>query len=147
MSSTPTRTLTKKSLIEGGRLEGVAAFGAIWVGQVFSLFGSHLSSFALGVWVYQKTRSATDFSLISFFGVLPEIALSPIAGIIVDRWDRRRVMLMGAVGSGLCGGVMALLAITGGLEVWQIYMIVAINSAFMSVEFPALSAAITQLVP
>ncbi len=147
MTSGPIKVLIKKRLAIGGRLEGTAAFGAIWLGQVFSLFGSHLASFALGVWVYQKTRSATDFSLIYFFTVLPEIALSPIAGVMVDRWDKRTVMLLGTAASGLCGAAMAILAITGQLELWHIYLIVGANSAFQSVEFPALSASITMLVP
>jgi len=111
------------------------------------LFGSHLASFALGVWVYQQTRSATDFSLISFFTVLPEIALSPIAGVIVDRWNKRSVMLLGTIASGLCGAAMAFLAITGQLQLWHIYLIVTVNSAFQSLEFPVLSASIVLLVP
>jgi MFS family permease len=139
--------LLRKNLGERRRLEGVAAFGAIWIGQVVSLFGSHLAGFVLGVWVYQETKSATDFSLIYFFSVLPEIALAPVAGVMVDRWDRRKVMLLGDVGAALCTAVMALLAITGRLQVWQIYPMVAMISAFQSVHFPALSSAITLLVP
>lgn len=147
MTSTPSKVLIKKRLVEGGRLKGAAAFGAIWLGQMFSMFGAHLASFALGVWVYQSTRSVTDFSLIAFFAILPEIALSPIAGIIVDRFDRRLVMLAGSTGAGLCGAALAALAIAGQLQVWHIYIAVAASSAFQSVEFPALSASITMLVP
>lgn len=147
MSSTAAKLRLKKRLGEGWRLEGVPAFGTIWIGQVVSIFGSHLTGFVLGVWVYQGTRSATDFSLISFFSVIPEIALSPIAGVLVDRWDRRKVMLAGDVGAGLCAAALAALTITGRLQVWQIYVIVTLTSAFQSVHFPALSSAITQLVP
>jgi MFS family permease len=126
---------------------GSAAFGMVWLGQVMSLFGSHLVGFVLGVWIYQQTKSVTAFSLISFFTVLPEIALLPIAGVIVDRWDRRWVMLLGVVGSGLCGAVLAVLAITGQLQLWHIYLMVTASSAFQSVQFPALSASVTLLVP
>lgn len=131
----------------GERLHGVAAFGVVWLGQVLSLFGSHLVGFVLGVWVYQQTKSVTAFSLISFFTILPEIALLPAAGVIVDRWDRRRVMLLGVLGSGACGVVLAALALAGSLQVWQIYLMVTVSSAFQSVQFPALSASITLLVP
>lgn len=147
MTSAPLKASVKKRPAIIGRLEGLPAFGAIWFGQVFSLFGSHVVSFALGVWVYQMTRSATDFSLISFFTVLPEIALSPLAGVIVDRLDKRLVMLLGTMASGLCGVALAILAITGQLALWHIYLIVAVNSAFQSVEFPALSSSIVLLVP
>ena len=146
MSSIPTK-LVVRNRAEGRRLEGVTAFGAVWLGQVFSLFGSHLAGFVLGVWVYQQTKSATDFSLIAFFTVLPEIVLSPVAGVFVDRWDRRRVMLAGALGSGLCAAALALLAITGRLRVWGVYPMVAAISSFQSVQFPALASSLTLLVP
>lgn len=145
MSSVSTKLLAKRRL-SGERLGGSAAFGMVWIGQVVSLFGAHLAGFVLGVWVYQQTKSVTAFSLISFFTVLPEIALLPVAGVIVDRFDRRWVMLIGVLGSGLCGAVLATLAIMGQLQLWHIYLMVMISSAFESVQFPALSASITLLV-
>lgn len=147
MSSVPTGLSAEERAGRRERLYGGGAFGVVWLGQVASLFGSHLAGFALGVWVYQQTKSVTAFSLISFFTVLPEIALLPLAGVIVDRCDRRRVMLLGVLGSGLCGAVLALLAVAGRLELWHIYLMLTASSAFQSVQFPALSASITLLVP
>lgn len=146
MSSVSPKLLAKRRLSGGERLYGGPAFGVVWAGQVASLFGSNLAGFVLGVWVYQQTKSVTAFSLISLFTVLPEIALLPIAGIIVDRFDRRWVMLIGVLGSGLCGVVLAALAIMGQLELWHIYVMLMVSSAFESVQFPALSASITLLV-
>ena len=146
MSSVSTKLLAKRRLSGSERLHGGSAFGVVWVGQVVSLFGSHLAGFVLGVWVYQQTKSATAFSLISFFTVLPEIALLPVAGVIVDRFDRRWVMLLGVLGSGLCGAVLAAMALMGQLRLWQIYLLLMASSAFQSVQFPALSASITLLV-
>jgi len=146
MSSVSTKVLAKRRLSGSERLYGSAAFGVVWAGQVVSLFGSHLAGFVLGVWVYQQTRSVTAFSLISFFTVLPEIALLPVAGVIVDRWDRRWVMLLGVLGTGLCGAVLAAMAVMGQLRLWQIYLLLMASSAFQSVQFPALSASITLLV-
>ena len=135
MSSVSTKLLP----VNGSeRLYGSATFGIVWLGQVLSLFGSHVAGFALGVWVYQQTKSATAFSLISFFTVLPEIALLPVAGVIVDRWDRRWMMLLGLLGTGLCGAVLAVLAVIGQLQLWHIYLLVMASSAFQSVQFPAL---------
>src|SRR4028119_935556 len=64
-------------------------FILIWFGQMVSLIGSGLTGFALGVWVYQRTGSVTQLALISLFTILPGIVISPIAGTLVDRWDRR----------------------------------------------------------
>jgi len=65
-------------------------FIIIWLGQMVSLIGSGFTDFALGVWVYQRTGSVTQFALISLFTTLPGIVISPIAGTLVDRWDRRQ---------------------------------------------------------
>ena len=146
MSSVLPKLLARKRLSGSERLYGGAAFGVVWAGQVASLFGAHLAGFVLGVWVYQQTKSVTAFSLIYFFTVLPEIALLPVAGIIVDKFDRRLVMLFGVLGSGLCGVVLATLALMGQLQLWHIYLLLMISSAFESVQFPALSASITLLV-
>ena len=77
MSSISSKVPARRKENAGERFHGAAAFGVVWLGQVASLFGSHLAGFALGVWVYQQTKSVTAFSLISFFTVLPEIALLP----------------------------------------------------------------------
>jgi MFS family permease len=146
MSSVLPKLFARKRLSGSERLYGGAAFGVVWAGQVASLFGAHLAGFVLGVWVYQQTKSVTAFSLIYFFTVLPEIALLPVAGIIVDKFDRRLVMLFGVLGSGLCGVVLATLALMGQLQLWHIYLLLMISSAFESVQFPALSASITLLV-
>jgi len=146
MSNVSPELLARKRLSGSERLYGGAAFGVVWAGQVASLFGAHLAGFVLGVWVYQQTRSVTAFSLIYLFTVLPEIALLPVAGVIVDKFDRRWVMLVGVMGSGLCGFVLAALALMGQLQLWHIYLMLMISSAFESVQFPALSASITLLV-
>lgn len=129
------------------RLEGLQAFGAVWLSQVISVFGSDLTGFALGVWVYQSTKSSTSFALVFFFSAVPEIVLAPLAGVIVDRWDRRRVMLLGTAGAGLCVATLSMLSLTGSLQLWEIYVITAVSSAFQSVQLIALAASTTLLVP
>jgi len=131
----------------GWRLEGIHAFGLIWIGQVVSLFGAHLASFVIGVWVFEETKSAGAFSLIFFFSVVPEILLSPIAGAVVDRWGRREAMLAGCCGAASCTAVLAFLANFAALKVTIIYVMVGLISAFDSVQFPALSSSITLLIP
>lgn len=125
----------------------IQVFIIIWFGQFVSLIGSGLTGFALGVWVYQRTGSVTQFALISLFTTLPAIVISPLAGVITDRWDRRWVMILSDSGAGLSTLVIALLLSVGWLEVWHIYLAMAISSAFSACQWPAYSAATTLLVP
>jgi MFS family permease len=122
-------------------------FFIIWFGQVVSLMGSGLTSFALGVYVYTLTGSVTQLGLVLLARALPSLIISPVAGVIVDRWDRRHVMLLSDTGAGLASlGVWVLLA-TGNLEVWHIYVSAAFNSFFGAFQGPAYMASTTLLVP
>ena len=126
---------------------GFRTFLLIWFGQTISLTGSGLTGFALGVWVFLRTGSVTQFALISLFTSLPGIVFSPIAGALVDRWDRRWAMILSDSGAGLCTLSVALLLLAGRLEVWQIYIAMAASSTFSAFQWPAYSAATTLLVP
>jgi DHA3 family macrolide efflux protein-like MFS transporter len=122
-------------------------FIIVWLGQLVSLVGSGLTSFALGLWVYQHTGSVTQFAFIGLFTVLPNVVLSPLAGALVDRWDRRRVMILSDAGAGLCTLIMAFLFLTNRIEVWQVYLAAGASAAFGTFQWPAYSAATTLLVP
>ena len=80
-------------------LKNMSVFVVIWLGQTVSQIGSGLTGFAMGVWVYQTTGSALQFAMIALFSVLPRIVLSPLAGGLVDRWNRRWVLLIGDSGA------------------------------------------------
>jgi hypothetical protein len=125
----------------------MAVFTLIWFGQLVSLIGSGLTSFALDVWVYQRTGSVTQFALIPLSAALPFIIISPIAGSFVDRWDRRLAMLLGDLGAGLSTGAIALMLFAGRLEVWHIYLATAVSSTFSAFQLPAYAAATTLFVP
>jgi len=127
--------------------KGFRTFLIIWAGQVVSLTGSGLTGFALGVWVYQRTGSATQFALIALFTALPGILFAPFAGALVDRWDRRWAMILSDAGAGLCTLVVAILLALNRLEVWHIYALMALSSTFSAFQWPAYSAATTMLVP
>ncbi len=128
-------------------LGGTRAFGAVWFGQVISFIGSGLTSFALGVWVLQKTGEITKYALISMFFVLPGVLLGPLAGTLIDRWDRRKAMLISDLGAGISTLSIAVMYLLGGLPVWYIYVAVFMSGAFGSLRMPSMQAAMTQMIP
>ncbi|WP_254564073.1 MFS transporter [Oscillatoria sp. HE19RPO] len=122
-------------------------FLLVWFGQLISLIGSGLTNFALGVWVYQRTGSVTQFSLILLFALLPSIVASPIAGAMVDRWNRRWCMILSDSGAGITTVAVALLLATGNLQLWHIYLAVSLDSIFKAFQLPAYTASTSLLVP
>ena len=121
-------------------------FLIIWIGQVVSRLGSGLTGFALAVWVYQRTGSVTQLALISFSMSLPTVLMSPFAGALVDRWDRRWAMILSDAGAGLTTLAIALLVWRGQSEIWLIYLALAVVGVFQSFQWPAFSASTSLLV-
>jgi DHA3 family macrolide efflux protein-like MFS transporter len=141
-------TITKSNLKSRRPiLDGTRAFMIVWLGQMVSFIGSGLTSFALGVWVFQKTGDITQYALISMFFVLPSVLLGPLAGTLVDRWDRRKAMLISDLGAGLSTLSIAVVYLLGGLQVWYIYLAVFMNGAFGSLRIPSMQAAMTLMIP
>lgn len=126
---------------------GMRTFLLIWLGQLFSILGSGLTSFAVGVWIYQQTGQATPFALTVLFGNLPRLLAMPAAGSLADRWNRRLIMILADTGAALGTVTLAFLLFFGNLQVWHIYIIVAVASVFSAFQEPAYMASITMLVP
>ena len=133
--------------MESSTLNGIKTFIPIWFGKFISTVGSSITGFALGIWIYQHTASVTDLALTTLSTTLPSVILSPVLGALVDRSDKRWVLFISDLGSGLCTGAMGILLITGNLEIWHIYLIRGINSICVSCQVPAYTTAITLLVP
>jgi len=132
---------------EIGAPQGMRSFLTVWFGQVVSLIGSGLTSFALGVWLYQQTGRATPFALTVLLANLPRILLAPLAGSLADRWDRRWMMVLSDSGDALVKlGAVALVA-TGHLQIWHVYLIAALSAVFAAFQEPAYTASIAMLVP
>ncbi len=134
-------------MAEETKRRSMLLWSSIWGGQLVSLIGSGLTSFALGVWAYQRSGSVTQFALIIFFSGLPGILLSPVAGTLVDRWDRKRVLLGADTVSGIVTLVVAALLWTGNLQVWHIYIAASLKSILKTFQWPAYVAATTLMVP
>jgi MFS family permease len=122
-------------------------FLTIWLGQLVSAFGTGLGSFALGVWIYEKTGSATQFAMIGFIVGVTVILVAPVAGTLADLWDRRKLLILSDLGSGLVTLLMASLLLNDLLQPWHVYPIVATMVAFSALQGPALTSSISLLVP
>jgi MFS family permease len=119
----------------------------MWLGQSISQFGSRLTIFAFGVWLYQRTGEATPLFLTALFGFLPGILLAPIAGVIVDRSDRRAVMLWINTVHSVVAVLQLILLSSDSLQLWMLYGLLAISSAAETFQWPAESSSISVLVP
>jgi DHA3 family macrolide efflux protein-like MFS transporter len=122
-------------------------FIIIWQGQLMSIIGSGLTSFALGVWVYQTTGLATLYGMIILLATLPGVLIKPLAGIIADRFNRRAVILLSDFGASLGTLFIAIMIWTNHFEIWQIYLGVGFSSLCNGIQTPAYQAAVTQIVP
>ena len=122
-------------------------FLTIWTGQLISMLGSGLTSFALGVWIFQQTGRVTPFALTVLFGSLPRILLLPLAGSLADRWNRRWMMFLADTGSALTTLAVVLLLAFGSLQIGHIYLLVILSSFFAAFQEPSYSASVTMLVP
>jgi MFS transporter, DHA3 family, macrolide efflux protein len=136
----------KTSLFSPFKLTGMPAFTVIWLGQLVSLIGTSLLRFAIGIWLYEQTGLATTFTLMIFFSSIPRLIVSPFAGALVDRWNRKLMMMVSDFATALTTIVIFLLLRAGSLEIWHIYLLTALSSAFESFQFPAYSSAITMMV-
>jgi MFS family permease len=123
------------------------SYTIIWAGQVVSLIGSNMTIFAILVWLYQDTGQATSVSLLFLAVFGPEVALSPVAGVVVDRYDRKTILLIsdGMVAVSTLG--ILLIHQAGMLTQWSVYGLLAVGGTFHAFQFPALTAATTLLVP
>jgi MFS transporter, DHA3 family, macrolide efflux protein len=122
---------------------GFRRFTIVWLGQFVSLIGTTMSGLALGIWAWQTTQQATTLALISFFLLLPSLLISPIAGVFVDRLNRKLVLALSDVGAVIASCITLALYLTNSLEVWHLFILSAWASLFSAFQFPALSVVIS----
>ena len=129
------------------RPTGIVAFTAVWLGQIISVLATHMTRFALTLWVYEMTRSATALGLTWTFYLAPYLIVSPFAGAMVDRYNRKLMMILSDLGAGLATVTLLVLQALGVLQVWHLYATAVITGSFQAFQWPAYSAAITLMVP
>src|SRR5574341_931495 len=126
---------------------GMVAFVVVWAGQIISVLATQMTHFALTIWAYEKTGRATALGLMSVFSVTPLLIMSPFAGAMVDRYNRKLMMMVSDLGAGLATVSILLLQANGILEVWHLYAASAVTGLFQAYQWPAYSAAISLMVP
>lgn len=129
------------------RLTRMRGFTVVWIGQIVSLLGTNMTGFALSIWAYDITGSATALALVQFFYITPLIIISPIAGALVDRSNRKLMMMLSDLASGIATTAIFLLYIAGGLQIWHLYVAAVIQGTFQTFQWPAYSAAISTMLP
>lgn len=122
-------------------------FFTIWTGQIFSLLGSSLAQFALIWWLTRTSGSAKVLAGATLIGMLPQIFLGPFAGALVDRWNRRLVMMAADGMIALASLWLAVQFLTGQAEIWQVYVVLFIRSAGGAFHWPAMQASTSLMVP
>ena len=118
----------------------------IWIGEMISTIGSGMSAFALSIYTFKQTGSVTLVALVTLLAFAPTVLLSPIGGLLADRWDRRVMMMLGE-GLSAIGLAMVLLATSLRDTSWILFYIgIFVSSFFLSVLEPAYKASISDLV-
>jgi MFS transporter, DHA3 family, macrolide efflux protein len=122
-------------------------FFIVWSGQAVSLLGSSLVQFALVWWLTRTTNSASVLAFATLISLLPQILIGPFAGALVDRWNRRRVMIVADSVIALATLVIALLFWLNQTSVWAIYALLLVRATGSAFHWPAMQASTTLMVP
>ncbi|MBW4701682.1 MULTISPECIES: non-ribosomal peptide synthetase/MFS transporter [unclassified Micromonospora] len=122
-------------------------FGLVAAGQVVSGLGTALTTFAIPLWIYTQTGSLARFALFAVLGLLPGLLVAPLAGALIDRTSRRRVLLLAGLAAGSANAVLAGLVLTDRAQVWHFYPLVGWLSVALAFQRLAFVSAVPQLVP
>ncbi|MFJ2060586.1 amino acid adenylation domain-containing protein [Streptomyces sp. NPDC087908] len=135
------------SASDGGPEPAMGRFLLVAGGQLASIIGSALTEFALPIWILLETGSMARYALYAVVAMLPGILVGPLAGALVDRMDRRRVMLVGDVAAGATQAGLLVLLLTGQLRSWEVYVLLGVLSVALTFQRLAYASAVPQLVP
>lgn len=122
-------------------------FFLLWQGQLVSVFGDALYSMALGFWVLQETGSTTIMGSIMALVTIPRIILGPFAGVIVDRCDRKKLIILGDLIRGIGMLIIATLALNGSLKIWMVMLMGIVLGICSSFFNPSIQSVLPEIVP
>ncbi len=126
---------------------GMPGFTIVWLGQLVSVLATNMSGFGLTIWAFQKTGSATVLGIVALSFSLPFLLISPFAGAMVDRYNRKLMMMVSDLGAVLATSAILILNSTGSLQIWHLFIANAIFGMSNAFQWPAYLAAISTMVP
>lgn len=119
----------------------------LWAGQFASSLGSSMTGFAITIWAYEQTGSALALSFSGIALMVPRMIGGVLAGPLIERLNKKRVMLFTDIGAGLCTICMLVLFLSGSLQLWHIYLLNILTSLLGSFQAPAATVAVSLIVP
>lgn len=119
----------------------------IWTGQFFSYLSSAVVGFATILWLSFETKSATVLAMSAIASMLPQALIGPFTGVLIDRWDRKKIMIYSDMFIALCSLVIGIMAFTNSVNVISIYVLLALRSIGSAFHGPSLQASIPLLAP
>lgn len=122
-------------------------FTIIWAGQFVSLLTSMIVGYGIVLWLSFETGSAEVLALGSVAALLPQALIGPVAGVYIDRWDRKKTMIAADTFIAACTFILALIFYLGEAEVWHIYLLLALRSVGSAFHTPAMQASVPLLAP
>lgn len=122
-------------------------FWTIWTSQALSLAGSALTQFVLIWWVTQTTGSTSALAIAGIVALLPQALLGPFGGTVADRFNRRTILILADTISAACMLVLVWLFQSEQIQLWHIYIMMAIRSSMQAFQQPAAAASVAMLVP
>lgn len=122
-------------------------FAVIWSGQAVSILSSSIVAYAIIFWMSVETRSAEVLALSAMAGMLPQAVLGLFVGVYIDRWDRKRTMILADSFIALCTLGLAALFWSGRAELWHVYVLLACRSVGTAFHVPAMQASVPLLAP
>jgi MFS family permease len=123
------------------------AFSILWFGQLVSELGSAMTRFAFIIWVWQATGEATPLALIALCHAVPTVLVSLFAGSIVDRGNRKWIMILADLGLTIPTFIRLLLLLNGDLQLWHLYLAAAVGGLFAPFQGLAFQSTVSTLVP
>lgn len=122
-------------------------FAIIWSGQLASILSSEVVAYSIIFWMSLETGSAEVLAIAAIASILPQSLLGLFVGVYVDRWDRKRTMILADSFIALCTLALAILFRAGVAEMWHIYILLACRSAGSAFHMPAMQASVPLLAP
>jgi DHA3 family macrolide efflux protein-like MFS transporter len=128
------------------RPAGFKGFSIMSIGQIISITGSAMTQFGIGIWIWETTGNATPFSIIATAFFIPNVIFSPIAGALIDRWPRKRSLILPDLAAGIVTISILILLILNRLNLGYIYVAAFIEGTFNAFQWPAYSVTISVML-